>query len=131
MAPTWPDMNGVWIPSNIHSIGGREFAGLSFLTDHPIVLHFIHRNLAYVLTILVFIWWWKARKTEGKSLFRQTRILPLLMVIIQVVLGIYAVLFSYFQNSFLWLAIAHQFVAMLLLLSLVWMIYIVRSKASY
>ena len=26
MAPTWPDMNGVWIPSNIHSIGGREFA---------------------------------------------------------------------------------------------------------
>ncbi|MGB3005143.1 MAG: COX15/CtaA family protein [Chitinophagaceae bacterium] len=131
MAPTWPDMNGAWIPSNIHSLGDREFTGLSFLTDHPIVLHFIHRNLAYVLAILVFIWWWKAKKTPGKVIFRQTRIIPLLLVVAQVILGIYSVLFSYYQHSFLWLAIAHQFVAMLLLLSLVWMMYLIRSKEIY
>jgi cytochrome c oxidase assembly protein subunit 15 len=131
MAPTWPDINGLWIPANIHSVAGREFSGLTFLTDHPIVLHFIHRNLAYILTILVLIWWWKAKKIPGKSYFRKTRILPLLLVVIQVILGIYAVLNSYFEISFLWLAVAHQFIAMLLLLSLIWMLYIIRKQAVY
>src|SRR5882724_6824680 len=58
-APTWPTINGVWIPA-VHSYGGHAFPGLSFLTDNPLVLHFIHRNLAYLITILIGIWWWKA-----------------------------------------------------------------------
>src|SRR6185295_17048579 len=33
VAPTWPFINGSWWPRNIHSFGGREFPGLSFLTD--------------------------------------------------------------------------------------------------
>ncbi|MBK5273265.1 MAG: COX15/CtaA family protein, partial [Bacteroidia bacterium] len=52
-APTWPTINGVWIPEKIHSFGNHEFTGLSFLTDHPLVIHFIHRNLAYLITILI------------------------------------------------------------------------------
>ena len=127
-APTWPLMNGVWFPENIHSFGNREFTGLSFLTDHPLVVHFIHRNLAYIITLLVFVWWLKANNVQGTSLFKKIKALPLLIVLIQVMLGVFTVLHAATPHSFLWLAVAHQFVAMLLLASLVWMFFIIRVR---
>lgn len=127
-APTWPDMNGVWLPPDIHSFAGREFSGLSFLTDHPLVLHFIHRNLAYLITFLIFIWWLRSTKIQSTKLFQKTRLLPLLMVLLQVVLGVLTVVNAVDQQVFLWLGVTHQFVAMLLLLSMVWVLYIVRAK---
>jgi cytochrome c oxidase assembly protein subunit 15 len=129
-APTWPSINGVWLPENIHSFGGRSFSGLSFLTDNPLVVHFIHRSLAYIITVLVFRWWWKANKIQGTILFKKTKTLPLLVVLLQLLLGILTVLNAVNPGSFLWLAVAHQFTAMLLLLSLVWMFYIVRNKTT-
>ena len=128
-APTWPDMNGGWWPVNIHSFGSREFTGLSFLTDHPLVIHFIHRNLAYLIFILVFVWCWRANKIQGVKIFQQTKWLPLFIVLFQVLLGILTVLNTGNKKLFLWLGVAHQFVAMLLLLSLVWVLYIIRNKA--
>lgn len=128
IAPTWPSVNGTWWPSNVHSLGNREFSGLSFLTDNPLVIHFIHRNLAYIISVLIFIWWWRARKVQGEGLFQKTRALPLLIVLLQVLLGVLTVLNALHTRSFLWLGVAHQFVAMLLLLSLVWVMYIVRNK---
>jgi cytochrome c oxidase assembly protein subunit 15 len=127
-APTWPDMNGSWLPAHIHSFGGHEFPGLSFLTDNPLVVHFVHRNLAYLISILVFVWGFKANTVQGTTIFKKTRWVPLLIVLTQVILGILTVLNAANKDSFLWLAIAHQFVAMILLLSLVWVIYIVRCR---
>jgi len=128
VAPTWPDMNGTWWPSSIHSFGGREFSGVSFLTDNPLVIHFIHRNLAYIIFICVIIWWIKAKKIQSTPLFKKTMILPVVIVLLQVVLGVFTVLNAPYKNAFLWLGVAHQFVAMLLLLSLVWVLYIIRNK---
>ena len=129
-APTWPDMNGSWWPENIYSFGGRQFTGLAFLTDHPLVIHFIHRNLAYIITILLLIWTWQGIKSGGNKLFRRTIGWPIIIVLLQVVLGILTLLFSINRDAFLWLAVAHQFVAMLLLLSLVWMMYIIRGNKT-
>jgi cytochrome c oxidase assembly protein subunit 15 len=127
-APTWPTINGVWFPENIHSFGNREFTGLSFLTDHPLVVHFIHRNLAYIISVLIFIWFWKANKIKGTTYFKKTKGLPLLIVLLQLLLGVLTILHAVTPHSFLWLAVAHQFTAMLLLLSLVWMLYIIRTR---
>ena len=129
-APTWPDINGSWLPENTSSFGETHFTGLSVLTAHPLVVHFIHRNLGYVIVILVSIWTFMAFKSGGSGLFRKTRSLPLTIALLQVVLGILTVLFSIDQTSFLWLAVAHQFVAMVFLLSLVLMIYIIRGAKS-
>ena len=129
-APTWPDINGSWLPGNIHSFGNRQFAGLSYLIDHPLVIHFMHRNLAYIITALLLVLTRRAFKTDGSRLFKQTRALPFVIVLLQVVLGILTILFSIEKNSFLWLAVAHQFVAMSLLLSFVWMIYIIRPATQ-
>jgi cytochrome c oxidase assembly protein subunit 15 len=129
-APTWPTINGVWWPDNISSFGGRQFTGISFLTDNPLVIHFIHRNLAYAITILLMAWAWKASKIKGSAIFQQTKFWPLLLVLLQVVLGVLAVLFAIDTKIFLWLGVAHQFIAMLLLLSLLWMFYILRGKGE-
>jgi len=127
VAPTWPSINGAWWPSNFHSQGSREFSGLSFLTDNPLVIHFIHRNLAYIISVLVFIWWWRANKLPGTIFFQKTKSFPLLIVLLQVLLGVLTVVNALNTKIFLWLGVAHQFVAMLLLLSLIWVLYIVRS----
>ena len=116
-APTWPDINGTWLPQQVHSWGNHEFKRVSFLWDNPLVIQFIHRNLAYIITLLVFAWWWRSRKTLGTVLFQKTRGLPLFMVSLQLLLGVFTVLDVFHPNSFLWLAVAHQFVALLLLLS--------------
>lgn len=129
-APTWPSMNGSWLPGDTSTFGTREFHGLSMLFDHPIMLHFIHRNLAYIITILVAVWTWKAFRTNGTSIFRNSRWLPMLLVLTQVVLGIFTILHSINTRTFLWLGVAHQFVAMLLLLSFVWMLYIIKRRPA-
>ena len=128
-APTWPSINGTWGLTNIDTLGNRTFPGLSFLTDNPLIIHFIHRNLAYVITVLVAIWWWRSKKVPGTKLFRNTSIVPLLIVLLQVMLGILTVLNTGNASLFLWLGVAHQFMAMLLLLSLVWVLFIVRGRS--
>jgi cytochrome c oxidase assembly protein subunit 15 len=129
-APTWPAINSAWWPENIHSHGDHYFRGLTFLFDHPLVIHFIHRNLAYLITALLIVWTWKAFRLQGTQLFQKTKWLPLFLVLLQVVLGILTVLNVVDADKFLWLAVAHQFIAMLLLLSLFWMLYIIRAHKN-
>jgi cytochrome c oxidase assembly protein subunit 15 len=127
-APTWPKINSSWWPGNIHSYGDNFFPGASFLFDHPLVVHFIHRNLAYVITLLLIVWSLKAFSIQGTGIFNKTKWFPLIIILLQVVLGILTVLNVTNRDKFLWLGAAHQFIAMVLLLSLVWMFYIIRSR---
>jgi len=117
-APTWPTINGYWLPQQ---------TGNSWVSDN-INVQFIHRLIAYLLTILIGIWWWKAGKLTGSRLFNKTRSLPMLTVLIQVVLGVFTVIYSPNPKALLWLGAAHQFVAMLLLMILVWMYFLLRPK---
>jgi len=128
-APTWPDINGRFIPSKMFSSPG----GSLNLIENKITIHFVHRSLAYMLFILILVWTWKAVKVSGSKLFIRTKWLPLLLVTIQVILGILAVLSSVqivpnHWRTFEWLAEVHQLTAMFLLLSLVWMVYLIKSK---
>jgi len=117
-APTWPTINGEWFPIR---------AGHSWISD-PINVQFIHRGLAYLLTVLILLWWWRANKINGTVLFNRTRLLPVVAVLVQVMLGIFTLLNSTNPKSLLWLGAAHQFVAMILLMVLVWMYYLLRGK---
>lgn len=119
-APTWPDMNGMLFPQGLGTMSND-------LTHNPLTVQFIHRGLAYFLFILLILWWFRALKVNGTSLFLRTRTIPLVLVALQVVLGIFTVLYSTDKHALLWLGVAHQFVAMTLLLSLVWTKYLVRK----
>ncbi len=129
-APTWPLINGEWLPGNIHTYGNKQYNGISLLTDNPLVVHFIHRNLALLVTVLIGIGWWKARKIKGSVLFNKWKNFPMTIVLVQVILGILSVLHASDSRSFLWLAVAHQFNAMLLLLSFTSLLFISRNGAS-
>jgi cytochrome c oxidase assembly protein subunit 15 len=128
-APTWPDINGSLIPSGM--IGGDE--GLLNFLDNRITIHFIHRGLAYVLLVLIIWLTIKLNEQKGSLLFQKTKWLPLFFVFIQVLLGIFSVLTSIHivpnkWGLFEWMAQLHQLVAMFLLLSLVWLLFLVRGK---
>jgi len=128
-APTWPDINGSFVPANMFSSPG----GLLNLIENRITIHFFHRLFAYLLFIFILIWTWKTIKASGSKLFMITRWLPFLLVTIQVILGVFSVLTSVqivpnHWGIFEWLAQFHQLIAMFLLLSLIWMAYLIKSK---
>jgi cytochrome c oxidase assembly protein subunit 15 len=126
-APTWPDINGSYIPDNL--------ANKSWISD-PINIHFFHRQLGYLLATLIFFWFGNAvyKTKHTTALFRRTHRWPFVLVILQIVLGITTVLtvtgsipdtFGEFQM----VALLHQAVAMLLLMALVVNLYVVRRSA--
>lgn len=130
VAPTWPTINGEWLP-------GRMFTDTPFLLnliDNKVLIHFVHRGLAYTLLALIILWSIRLFRANGTALFRKTRWQPLAIILLQAVLGILTVLTSTGivpgeWGVFEWMAQLHQLVGMLLLLSLVWMLYLVRAKA--
>jgi cytochrome c oxidase assembly protein subunit 15 len=123
-APTWPTINGQWFPDVMNNLSP---AWKNFL-DNKITIQFIHRGFAYTLLILVIIWWIKARKITGSGLFLKTKFIPLFLVLLQIVLGITTVVLSPYGNNLVWLGVAHQFVAILFLMSIIFMFYIIRPS---
>jgi len=128
VAPTWPTINGDWVP-------GKLFIDQPFLLnfiDNKILIHFIHRGLAYLLLLLIVLWSVKLMRTKGSVLFEKIKYWPFYLVVAQVVLGIMSLLTSTGiipgqWAAFEWMAQLHQLTGMFLLLSLVWTLYIIRD----
>jgi cytochrome c oxidase assembly protein subunit 15 len=153
VAPTWPTINGDWWPPSLFS----QHPLLHDLIGNRITVQFIHRGLAYGLFILVLGWTATAFRLSARSSgrtassapspltvsddppgrlphtperFRTLRWLPLLLVGIQILLGIFTVLASpgIIPNqwvTFDWLAQFHQVTGLLFLLTMVGMLYLV------
>jgi cytochrome c oxidase assembly protein subunit 15 len=131
VAASWPTINGQWVPDNLMV---DKPAVLNFI-DNKVLIHFIHRGLAYVLFVLIIIWSLKLFRTKGPAVFVKTRWWPLAIVILQLVLGIASVLTSTGivpgrWGAFEWMAELHQLTGMFLLLSLVWLLFMVRSHVK-
>jgi cytochrome c oxidase assembly protein subunit 15 len=113
-AVTWPDMNGQWIPAGMLTLGGFW----EDITHNLITVHFIHRALAYIICIPVIIWTIKSKDLPANSLLRKIRFVPLLLLLVQILLGVLTVINSSGQIPLIY-AIMHQFVGMLFLLAFV------------
>lgn len=128
-APTWPTINGSWVPNNLFS----DAPWLFNFIDNKLTIHFVHRGLAYLLIVLVITWTIKAMKRAGATeLFRKSYWIPLLLVIIQAILGISSLFASKAivpgrWAGFEWLAQLHQVTGMLFVLSLVYMYFLLRK----
>jgi len=121
-ATTWPLINGEFIPSSLSNDTWSTF------THDPLAVHFIHRNLAYLLAVLIFLWYRKSITIKGGTYFNVWRRIPLYLVLLQVVLGILTVLYANNSTALLWLGVAHQFTGMMLLLSFVIVAYLLKKK---
>ena len=123
-APTWPDINGKFIPNNIDELQ----PSLKNIFYNPIMIQFIHRGLAYLIFLLAAFWFIKSKAIQGNSLFNRLRAGFALLVAVQVVLGILTVINATYPNRLVWLGVSHQFTAMVLLMVLTTLLFVVRKK---
>ena len=131
VAPTWPDMNGAFIPPGLFS---EKPLMLNFIENKGTV-QFIHRALAYVIFITTLLYTINlSRLNKISPAIRKTRYIPFVLVTVQVLLGIIAVLTSpgIVPNQwglFEWVAQFHQLTAMLFMLSLITILYLTNTKS--
>lgn len=127
-APTWPTINGMWLP-----VAFWKESMTQNLFFNKITIHFIHRTLAYVILTMLITWYSKAMQVTQSDWFNATKKLSIVLVIVQVLLGIAAILaspgivlgkFSLFE----WLAEVHQIIGMLLLLLMITNAYLLLFK---
>ena len=131
VAPTWPTINGDYVPSNLFS--DPNFF-LNFI-ENKILVHFMHRGIAYILLLLMTYWTIQLFRIKGSEIFNRIKILPMLLVVLQVLLGIASLLYARsiipgVWGIFEWMAQIHQLVGMSLLLSLVATYYVMRAQTK-
>lgn len=129
-AATWPDINGsLFQPPGLF----QPNHGMLNFIDNRIMVHFIHRGAAYLI-LMAGIWLTVqlSRKVPAESQLFKVRFLPIGVVFLQVLLGIFSVLTSTEivpneWGTFEWMAQLHQLTGMALLLALVYLLYLTRG----
>jgi cytochrome c oxidase assembly protein subunit 15 len=124
-APTWPDINGYFIPPAVGTLPGL----INDMVNNQFTIHLIHRSLAYLLFILILVGWWKSRKITGNILVRKSWLIALILILFQVLLGVLTVLNSPYADRMVWLGVSHQFVGMLLVMVFTFMVFLSRPSA--
>jgi len=129
VAPSWPKINGDWIPASLFS--HKPFL-LNFI-DNKILVHFIHRGLAYIILVWIIVWTIQLARQKGSILFENIKRIPLYLTCLQVLLGILTILTSTGivpgkWGTFEWMAQLHQLTGMCLLLSLIGTLFILRNR---
>ncbi len=125
-APSWPDINGTILPAM------NELSPvMKNWVSNPIAIHFIHRGLAYLLVVLAGIWWFRSRAMANNKMFNRLSITLVMLVCLQVLLGIFTVMNATYPNRLVILGVSHQFVAMVLLMVLVALLFVVRKKQAF
>jgi len=130
VAPTWPSINGDVIPPGLF----RDRPVMLNFINNTITIHFVHRGIAYLLFVLISFWTVLAlRMRTDISPFNKSSFIPFILVFFQILLGILTVISSprivaNHWGAFEWLALLHQIVGMLLLISMIWMLYLLTPK---
>ncbi|WP_158798178.1 COX15/CtaA family protein [Pedobacter sp. L105] len=123
-APTWPDINGYLIPPELmHPIPGSA-------NTYLLTIQFIHRLIAYMIFILVLIMYSKTSGWKLNRVLSRFRLLPLILVVIQVVLGIVTLLNS-FNPRYRYYALLHQCTGLLLLSSVLLVFYTITIRVPF
>lgn len=123
-APTWPDINGSFIPPTFNELS----PWVQNLINNKLAIHFIHRGLAYFLLVSVVYFYIRSAKISGSGPFKKFRTLLLTLIIVQALLGILTVLNATNPNAFVWLGVLHQFTAMLLVICMISLLFLVRRN---
>jgi len=126
--PSWPDMNGYFIPPVLKNFTNWSFGNLinydSFLFA-PALIQFTHRFLAYLLTALTFILFFKL-KDVLKSNQKKWIQFALVLIIVQLTLGILTVLNVQGKIPLI-LGVSHQLVGLLFFMSLLFLYFNTRK----
>ncbi len=90
--PTWPDMHGEWIPSVLTSADHWNVDNFIHYDSHlfmAALVQILHRTTAYILSGLIFWYFYRGIKNVTSPVFRTFLYLLVSMLVIQVLLGIF------------------------------------------
>jgi heme a synthase len=130
--PTWPDMHGEYLPAVFFD--GSHWVTESFLQYDtnpfmPALIQFLHRNTAYLLTILVLWYAWRVLRQPAASDDKRTIWVLLAVLSVQVLLGIFT-LINCVGMIPVDLGVLHQAGAVLLISVLLWVCYKSSDRAT-
>jgi cytochrome c oxidase assembly protein subunit 15 len=123
--PTWPDMGGSYLPAVL--LDGSHWQLDSFIHYDtnpfmPALIQFMHRNMAYLLTVLIGLFIWRTWRS-GSAAFQRGSIALAGVLLIQVLLGIFT-LINCKSSVPVDLGVYHQAGAFLLFGVLLWVHYL-------
>ena len=127
--PTWPDMQGHFLPAVL--LDSAHWTALSFTQYDtnpfmPALIQFLHRNTAYILTIMILYFVWKTWPAPYSHRMRRGNLLLLAVLSIQVLLGIFT-LINCIGHIPVALGVLHQAGAVLLFSVLLYVTYQLSS----
>lgn len=129
--PTWPDMNGSFIPDVLLKSSNWTWHNLTnydtFTFAHAFV-QFTHRMLAYLVLILAIVMFVKI-KSQIFELSKRWLNTSLVLVILQVVLGVLTLL-NIDAGIPLFYGVNHQLVGILFFISLLFLYFSLREKRA-
>ncbi|GAB3914676.1 COX15/CtaA family protein [Mucilaginibacter boryungensis] len=124
-APTWPSINGYFFPP-VHL---RPGGFISQFCNDPLLIQFVHRLYAYLILTGMLIWYVLAGKTSPDYFLNRWRKWPLLLTLLQILLGIASLLESS-SAHLIWYASFHQLNAILLWITLFIALYFSRQRTG-
>lgn len=122
-APTWPDINGSILPPNLL---GQVFS-IHQLTENLLMIQFVHRFLAYTICLLILLMYIRTSSWKINKYLAYIRIAPPLFVLTQIISGIAALIHS-LNGDYKSYALFHQFIGMLLTISLLLLLFLNQKK---
>lgn len=120
-APTWPSMNGYFIPPAIYS-GDTAIA-------YPLIVQLTHRTLALLTGILILTLYRQTSRWKNNKILSLPRKCSILLVSIQILLGILTLLNS-FSSAYPVYASIHQITGLLLMINVLFIYYIAQRASA-
>lgn len=116
---TWPLMGDTWVPESVGFAWVKD--GVSSLLNNLATLQFIHRMMAYLITVVALVVGYKIYRSGSPA---QQRAVALLAsgIVLQVVLGIFTLLLQ----VPLWLGVLHQAVGFFLFAGCIYLVHRLR-----
>jgi heme a synthase len=128
--PTWPDMHGTYFPEIIFKLeewNADNFNRYDSNTFMPSLIHFLHRNTAYLLLVIGVWLSYRLYFKYQSHILKMISVVLVLILFSQALLGIITVLNSIGNIPVLW-GVLHQVGALVLLSILVFLFFVLRIK---
>lgn len=125
-APTWPNIQGSLMPAGITELSPMA----DNFVNNKLMVHFMHRGLAYLLFITGLIFYIKTLQIKPGKRFVNFAHVFMLILSLQVVLGIITVMHGAQPRALVFYGVAHQFTAMLLIISVTCLAYLSRRQKN-
>lgn len=127
--PTWPDMNGEFVPSVLLNSENWSWGNMINYDSYlfaPALIQFTHRMFAYIIFASVLYMFFKLQNQIERSSKKWLN-LSIFLVIIQLTLGILTVI-NVKGKIPLFYGVSHQLVGLLFFMSLLFLYYSLRNK---